>query len=84
MMPIVGSGLINKWMKDHRPKEGNKCDQRMSSVRQASTKLKDVFGLYLVLLVGITVASVVLVLELMSKRYCSLQIKPITNCSTFR
>ena len=82
-MDIVKSGLINKWMKNNWLKEGNKCHLRMSPVGQDAIKLKDMFGLYLVMLVGITVASVVFLLELMSKRNCSLQIKPITNCSTF-
>ena len=63
IVSMVESGLILKWYKDHMSKE-NKCDKSLSSIDHNQAKLKATGGAFIILSVGLSVASVVFVLEI--------------------
>ena len=61
-MSMVESGLILKWYKDHMSKE-NKCDKSLSTINHNQAKLETMKGPFVVLSMGISVATVVFILE---------------------
>ena len=62
---ITESGLIQRWMKKYWPEE-NKCDKSLSSVGHRKTKISTT-GACIALVLGVTVAFLVFLLELISK-----------------
>ena len=65
---LVQSGLIKKWMRDHWPREGGKCDKSMSKVGHRVIHLSQTFGAYMVLGVGICVSALVFIIEMIIQK----------------
>ena len=69
MKAILESGLLQKWQKNHWPKEGNKCHKLLSSIGHTRTKIQDTSGAYVALTLGIAVSFLVLLIEVLSKMF---------------
>ena len=61
---MVESGLVLKWHKDHMPKE-SKCDKSLSSIRHKQAKLETTKGAFIVLFIGIVIATICVLLEML-------------------
>ena len=70
-MAIIESGLMEVWKKKHWPKGGNKCSKAFSSVRHFQTKMEDIQGACIALVLGIGVSCVVFILEILVKLFQS-------------
>ena len=62
IMTIVESGLLQKWMKRHRPID--KCDKSLSSISRRQTQIQDTQGAYTTLSLRLADAILVFVLEI--------------------
>ena len=61
---MLETGLILKWYQNHLPKE-RKCDNVFFSIGHVKANLDRTKGPFTVLIVGLTAASIVLVLEIL-------------------
>ena len=74
-MAIIESGLLEVWKKRHWPKGGNKCSMSYSSVSHSHTKMEDIKGPCIVLMLGIGVSCAVFILEVQLKWFLSKVVK---------
>ena len=61
---MLETGLILKWYQNHLPKE-RKCDKSFFSIGHVDANLDRTKGPFTILIVGLTVAFIVLILEIL-------------------
>ena len=71
IMAIIESGLMKVWKKRHWPKGGNKCSVSYSSVNHSRTKMEDIKGSCIALVLGIGLSCAVFILEVQVKWFIS-------------
>ncbi len=59
-------GLTLKWVRTHQSRNANKCDKSKSAFGRGHASLENIAGAFVVLLVGLSAASLVLVTELVA------------------
>ena len=61
--------MVQKWMRDHWPKEKLRCDKSLISVGNSPATLIKTTGAYAVLVVGVVSAISVFIMELFLPKY---------------
>ena len=60
---MIESGLIQKWLEKYLPTE-TKCDKKMTSLGHPRANLRDMSGICVVLMTGLTTSSVIVIMEI--------------------
>ena len=65
---MIESGLIQKWFEKYLPSEA-KCDKKMTSLGHPRANLTDMSGIYVVLMTGLIISSVIVIAEIFCAKY---------------
>ena len=71
---MVEAGLVQKWYRTHFPRQ-NKCDKSLSSFLHGNTGMKKMRGAFVVLSIGLSLALLVFIVEVLVTKACRKSIK---------
>ena len=66
---MVENGMVQKWIRDHWPKEQLRCDKSLTSVGNSPATLIETTGAYAVLVIGVVSAIAAFIIELLLTKY---------------